>query len=260
MFPALKTGQAMNAETGPDKNTADELFADLDWRLVPEARPLSVSEQIAERISQAILLGEYQPGQRIPEQSIADQYQVSRGPVREALRLLERDAVIEILPRRGAQVTSLSVKEVTDIFNIRASLIGLCVRLMVENLQPDQISQIEVWVARLGEICSKSESTEEYLSISFRLSLYISRNSGNERLYDLVRSLSRQTVRYTALGLATPERRQRSAKVWRTMLKAIHKHDGEAAERACLVLVGESRAEAIRRLKSTPASQEDAPL
>ena len=250
----------MNAKTGPDKQANDGVFTDLDWRLILEARPLSVSEQIAEHISQAILLGEYQPGQRIPEQSIADQYQVSRGPVREALRLLEHEAVIEILPRRGAQVTSLSVEEVVDIFNIRASLIGLCVRLVVENLQPDQFSQIEELVNRLSEISTKPESTNEYLSISFRLSLYMGRNSGNERLYELVRSLSRQTVRYTSLGLSTPERRQRSAEVWQIMLKAIKKRDGEAAECACRTLVEESRTAAIGHLSTAPDKLEDAAL
>ena len=225
-------------------------YIDIDWRLVAEARPLSVPEQVAERISQAILHGDYQPGQRIPEQSIADQYQISRGPVREALRLLESEGVIEILPRRGAHVTSLTVEEVTDIFNIRAALIGLSVRLASENMQPDQLSQMKSWVSRLGKICTEPDATEEYVSISFRVSLFVGRICGNERLYEMLRSLSRQTVRYTALGLATPARRRRSARNWRAMLRAIQQGDGDAAERASRTLVEESRDAAIGCLEA----------
>jgi DNA-binding GntR family transcriptional regulator len=228
----------------------------IDWRLVAEARPLSVPEQVAERISQAILHGDYQPGQRIPEQSIADQYQISRGPVREALRLLESEGVIEILPRRGAHITSLTVEEVTDIFNIRAALIGLSVRLASENMQPDQLSQMKSWVSQLGNICTEPDATEEYVWISFRVSLFVGRICGNERLYEMLRSLSRQTVRYTTLGLATPARRRRSAKNWRAMLRAIQQGDGDAAERASRTLVEESRDAAISSLESEIASNQ----
>jgi len=235
-------------------------YIDIDWRLVAEARPLSVPEQVAERISQAILHGDYQPGQRIPEQSIADQYQISRGPVREALRLLESEGVIEILPRRGAHVTSLTVEEVTDIFNIRAALIGLSVRLASENMQPDQLSQMKSWVSRLGKICTEPDATEEYVSISFRVSLFVGRIYGNERLYEMLRSLSRQTVRYTALGLATPARRRRSARNWRAMLRAIQQGDGDAAERASRTMVEESRDAAIGCLETEIAGKRDLAL
>ncbi len=238
----------------------DLLVPALDWRLVAEARPLSVPEQVAERISQAVLHGEYRPGQRVPEQSIADQYQISRGPVREALRLLESEGVIEILPRRGAHVTSLTVREVTDIFNIRAALAGLSVRLTCGNMQPDDLVQIKSWVARLSEICATPDATEEYVAISFRLSLFMGRICGNERLYEMLRSLSRQTVRYSRLGLATRTRRQRSAKTWRAMLRAMEKGDAEGAERASRTLVGASRDAAIRCLETETGKQQDAAL
>lgn len=222
---------------------------ELDWRLVPEARPLSLSEQIAERLSQEILAGTYQPGQRILEQQIAQRFEVSRGPVREALRLLEREGVIEILPRRGAQVTSLTVKEVTDIFDIRGALIGLCIGLAMERLTPEQWGQVKQGVERLGRLARVNGSAEEYLSITFRLSLFVGRSSGNERLYELLRSLSRQTVRYTALGLGSQARRRRSARIWRDLLKAVLAGDAAAAEAAARTLVKESRDAAIRQLQ-----------
>jgi DNA-binding GntR family transcriptional regulator len=76
--------------------------------MVRRAAPLtqSLSEQIAAQLSERIVTGLYAPGQRIMEQAIAAEFAVSRGPVREALRLLERDGLVTILPRRGAQITN----------------------------------------------------------------------------------------------------------------------------------------------------------
>ena len=89
---------------------------------------MTLPEQIAGRIFAAIERGEYAPGERIREETIAEQLAVSRGPVREALRILESDAVVRILPNRGAHVTQLSIKEVGDIFEIRRELVGPMVR------------------------------------------------------------------------------------------------------------------------------------
>ena len=94
---------------------------------------LTLPEQIAERIFERIASGEYAPGARIREATLAVQFDVSRAPVREALRILENDSVVRILPNRGAHVTQLSVKEVSDIFEIRRKLSGAMVsRLTVE--------------------------------------------------------------------------------------------------------------------------------
>src|SRR5690606_860114 len=89
----------------------------------------SLPEQIAARLSERIVAGAYEPGRRIMEQAIAAEFAVSRGPVREALRILERDGLVTILPRRGAIVTNLSIAEVKEIFDIRAMLNGLRDRL-----------------------------------------------------------------------------------------------------------------------------------
>src|SRR3954453_10810366 len=71
----------------------------------------TLPEQIAELIFTSIANGEYEPGARIREEALAEQFEVSRGPVREALRILEKDSVVRILPNRGAHGTQLSVKE-----------------------------------------------------------------------------------------------------------------------------------------------------
>ena len=95
---------------------------------------LSLPEQIAARLSERITAGVYAPGRRVMEQEVSDEFSVSRGPVREALRLLEREGLVTILPRRGAQVTQLSIAEVREIFDIRAALNGLRDRQIAESV------------------------------------------------------------------------------------------------------------------------------
>ena len=96
--------------------------------------------QIAVRIGQAIVENEFAPGQKLREVDLAASFGVSRASVREALRMVEREGLVTILPQRGAQVTSLSAQEVQDIFEIRAQLIGLACHRLTQVLSPDMRS------------------------------------------------------------------------------------------------------------------------
>src|SRR3970282_2757856 len=123
-------------------------------------RPLtqSLPEQIAARLSDRIVAGTYAPGQRIMEQAVAAEFAVSRGPVREALRLLEKDGLVTILPRRGAQVTNLSIAEVKEIFDIRAALNGLRDRQIAQDPERSRIlPALEAEVNRLGRLARQPE-------------------------------------------------------------------------------------------------------
>ena len=91
-------------------------------------RTLTIPEQIATRVAAAIVNGEYRDGERLREQELAEAYGVSRGPVREALRALERYGLAVLLPRRGAYVVGLSLDVIAEAFNARAALAGIAVR------------------------------------------------------------------------------------------------------------------------------------
>jgi len=88
--------------------SAERLLAASGLARASLALTLSLPEQIASRLSERIVAGTYAPGQRVMEQALAAEFAVSRGPVREALRILERDGLVTILARRGALVTNLS--------------------------------------------------------------------------------------------------------------------------------------------------------
>lgn len=229
------------------------LVSEARGRLEPAApTPLtqSLPEQIAAQLSRRIASGAYAPGQRVLEQAIAAEFTVSRGPVREALRLLERDGLVTILPRRGAQITNLSVDEVREIFDIRAALNGLRDRLLAEH--PARLSllpAIESGVGNLARLVREGGEGAHYVETVFELNRLLNEATPNKRLSTILGSLALQTLRYSRLGLSTPERRRQSLKNWQQLVRAIREGDGDAAQEAAERRVRDSRDAAISLLQ-----------
>ncbi len=218
------------------------------WSPSPSSQTLSLPEQIAERIGNAIIQGSYEPGARIQEQEVADQFHVSRGPVREALRILERDGLVQIHARRGAQVTQLNVGEVNDLFEVRISLIGLAARLAAERRDPEFTASMRAGVERLAEI-AKNGDADAYTSAVYRHNLMLADASGNRFLRNIVFALAHQTLRYARLGLSTPKRRAQSVRNWRVLLAAVRGNEPKAAQEAAEKLVRDSRDMAVKMLR-----------
>lgn len=216
----------------------------------------SLPEQIAARLSERIVSGAYAPGQRILEQAVAGEFAVSRGPVREALRLLEKDGLVTFLPRRGAQVTRLDIDEVKEIFDIRAMLNGLRDRLIAEDSARGQIlPALEAEVASLVQFAGGPDQADAYVDTVTRIDRILARACSNRRLTAILGSLMLQTLRYRQLGLSTPERRQQSAQNWQKLIQAIRDGNGEEAERIARQRVLDSRDAAIESLQRQAAER-----
>ncbi|MEJ8846074.1 GntR family transcriptional regulator [Variovorax rhizosphaerae] len=216
----------------------------------------TLPEQIAEHIFNAIASGEYAPGDRIREESLAEEFEVSRGPVREALRILESDSVVRILPNRGAHVTQLSIKEVGDIFEIRRTLSGAMVARLSAEEAVAVAASLDADIKALDALAQDPNADgTAYFDTSFRLGRVLRDNCGNERMAEILSSLSRQTLRYTQLGLATPARRKESARNWRAMQKALKAGNVEAAAESVEKLIEDSKREAVRQLQAREAGE-----
>lgn len=210
----------------------------------------SLPEQIAARLSERITSGAYAPGRRVMEQEVSLEFGVSRGPVREALRLLERDGLVTILPRRGAQVTRLSIEEVREIFDIRASLNGLRDRQIAESADRARLlPALERGVERLAQLAPVPADADAYVETVFELNRLLNDSTPNRRLRAILASLALQTLRYSRLGLLTPQRRQQSVGNWRRLVKAVREGSGLEAQRAAEQRVLDSRDAAIRELE-----------
>lgn len=211
-------------------------------------RPLTLPEQIANLIGQDILDGAYQPGEPLREQDLSDAYQVSRGPVREALRILEMDGVVRILPNKGAQVTRLSVQEVADIFEIRAALIGVSTERLCAEMTSALLEQATAIANQMRDTANSTDGGPEFARLSHLMSVMLMSATPNRRLSEMLLSLARQTLRYTRLGLATPARRQRSAQMWSELVALMAQRDGPRAAALAQTLILESRDAAIAAL------------
>jgi DNA-binding GntR family transcriptional regulator len=209
----------------------------------------TMSDQIAQRIYDDIVAGRYAPGERIREEELARLFGVSRGPIREALRILEKDAVVRLLPNRGASVTELSIKEVNHIFDIRKVLAGAMIRQFVGR-DAGFIEHFDKRVAELEALAPAPDAHARYATGTAELALDLAKASGNERLAQIMESLARQSSRYTQLVLLTPERRKESARNWRAVFKAIAANRANEAAAAIEKLIEDARREAVRVLET----------
>lgn len=218
-------------------------------------RPQTLPEQIAEQLSSAILAGEYAPGDPIKEQHLALEFQVSRGPIREALRILEKDGVVRIVPNRGAQVTQLSAREVNDIFEVRAALTQLAVSHLCHSQDEKARKKFFDGIARIVALAERPQDLDGYVNESYNLTGLLASSSSNARLCAMLQSLARQTTRYTLLGLRRPERRAASAEIWNQVSEAVQNRDEATASRLVVKLISDSKKAAVAEIEREAAEK-----
>ncbi len=221
---------------------------------------LSLSEQIASKLAEAIVQGQYEPGERIHEVAVSERFQVSRGPVREALRILEKEGLIQIQPRRGAVVTKLTIREVEDVFEIRGLLLGLAGARAARMRDPELGAALREGIDRLRALAALGEGdevTDAYLAEVQELNLMLCARTGSERLTSIIYSLLHQTLRYSRLGLSTGERRAQSIANWTRLAELIEAGDAEEAERATRTLVERSKNMAVKLLSEERAARRE---
>lgn len=214
---------------------------------------LTVPEQIASRVGERILNGRLAPGARIGEQELADEFQVSRGPIRDALRILEREGLVTLLARRGAIVTELTAEELGELQEIRAGLFEVVARKLVASPHPAFLQLLRVGTERLQALADTVDGGDLYAETAYRMLILSARLAGNRRLQQMLTSLSLQTLRYSKLGLASVERRRRSAALWQQAITALEGGDIEQLVQLTRLRIEESAAEAVRQLKAPTA-------
>ena len=214
----------------------------------------SLAEQIAAKLAGVITLGHVDSGQRLLEQDISAVLEVSRAPVREALRILERDRLVHFQSRRGAVVTDLCAGDVRDLFNVRAALYVMLLRQELTE-QPDDLKA--VFDANMPRVLQGArESVDAYAVATFLLNSTVAQVSRNRIVAELLQSVSLQTLRYVRVGLAaTPRDLPKFAKRWRALHTAIVEQDADLA-----VELAEQRIISVRdsALRELGASDEDA--
>lgn len=216
---------------------------------------LTVPEQIAAELGDDIIRGRLEAGAPLSEQNLADRFQVSRGPVRDAIRILEREGMVTIFARRGAMVTDLTVEEVKEVFEIRAGLFEIVARKIAEHHTDEFMKMLEAGVQKLEELAALNDDGGLYAQTVYRLSILAVRNCNNKRLAHMLTSISLQTLRYSYIGFRSKARREASAKLWRSGLTALQRGDSAAYIAIARERIERSAQEIVKRLsESSPIS------
>lgn len=158
-----------------------------------EYKPLR--DVVFENLREAILEGKLKPGQRLMEVQLAEQLGVSRTPVREAIRKLELEGLVIMLPRKGAYVANMSLKDIIDVLEIRASLEGLAASLAAQRMSSDDIDRLEK-IAKEYEESIENSDLETSLKKDVEFHECIFRATNNKKLHNLINSLWEQVYRF----------------------------------------------------------------
>jgi len=220
--------------------------------------PLSTALEVSRYLQQAILHDELKPGARLIERDLSETLGVSRIPIREAFRILEFRGLVQIIPRKGAQVTAFTKQEMEEIYTLRANLVSLAAKLAARNLDREGLEKL----TRLGEKMrerAKRNDLKGYFLLLVEFHDLLSEASGNRRLHQILEMLGRQTIRFRFTSLSLPGRMPRSNAYHQELIRALKRRDGKGAEKMARRSIEEGRQELLRYLSSHPEKGDPIP-
>lgn len=219
---------------------------------------MPVADRIAVRIAGAITMNLIQAGHRLLEKDISETLHVSRAPVREALRILERERLVEFQARHGAVVTAPDVDELRDIYVVRDALYQILLERLMDERPRELRAAFERHLPKLAKAADEA-SVDDYTLQSFLLNLAMTDLSSNRLIVDLLTSISLRTLRYVRLGLAAnPDLLRGSLKTWRALARAVERQDAAAVLDTARKRIAGSRDAAVRAIAPSPAGRKTA--
>lgn len=190
----------------------------------------SLRGRVFHKLREDILSGKYKQNEELREVAIATELGVSRTPVREAIRQLELEGLVSIIPNKGAYVIGISAKDVKDIYLIRSYLEGLCARLATEFVTPEQMSELEENIY-LSEFHAEKKHFDQVLELDNRFHQILYEASGSKILNHVLSDFHHYVQRVRKISIASPERSEMSNKEHWKILEAIKEKDQDKAER-----------------------------
>jgi DNA-binding GntR family transcriptional regulator len=213
-------------------------------------------QQVLDGLRQAIIEGRLAPGARLTERELTEMMGVSRTVIREALRQLESEGLVAIIPNKGPVVRELSLAEAKDLYHIRAVLEGLAARLFIENAGEAQVKQLAQALDVVAGAYERGDA-QEVLETKNRFYDVLFAGARSETLSSMLGTLHARIWRWRALGLSHPQRSaqrsRESVRNLRAMLAAIRKRDAAAAERLTREEAQRAAAEVMRLIGSGAA-------
>jgi DNA-binding GntR family transcriptional regulator len=199
--------------------------------MLDKLKKVTLTEQAADIIRDSIISGKFKPGQRLNEIKIATEMGVSRLPVREALRLLQQESLVDSIPNKGVFVATLSFHDIQEIFTLRAVIEGLAIKLAVNYITDEEIDELQDVYAEMVQAASVSDDIQLIrLDLEFhRLIAKFSRHSYVYRIFNYIRGLVLMYLLYDTEVLKADNRLVDSQKEHQIIINALRNRDLDLA-------------------------------
>lgn len=163
---------------------------------VNENEYLPLRDVVFNTLRQAILRGEFKPGERLMEIQLANKLGVSRTPIREAIRKLELEGLVIMIPRKGAEVADITEKSLRDVLEVRKALEELAVQLACEKITQEELEELEKAGENFKKVLNRSKDITEVAEADVRFHDVIYMATDNQKLILLLNNLREQMYRY----------------------------------------------------------------
>lgn len=192
-----------------------------------EKEPLHI--QIADRLREMIMTGALREGDKINENELCASMGVSKTPLREALRVLNVEGLISLIPNRGSYVTRPTIEEIVEMFDVMSLLEGYCARAACARMSERDFMRIERLHARLEKHFDHRDQ-DAYIRVNNQYHSLVQELAGNRTLNQIVSGLRKKILLYRFKSLNLPQRFENSIQEHRQLLEAFRQRDGRMAE------------------------------
>lgn len=207
---------------------------------------LPLRDVVFNTLREAILKGDLKPGERLMELQLAAKLGVSRTPIREAIRMLEQEGLAVTTPRKGAEVAKMTLKDMEDVLEIRASLDELASQVATVRITEEQLMRLKERKQDF-EISLKSGDVKLIAEADVKFHDVIYEATNNPKLVSMLNNLREQIYRYRIEYLKDTEKYPTLIKEHEEIYQSLLVHDEEAALKATIVHV-ENQANAVKEV------------
>ncbi len=191
----------------------------------------SLSTKVFHTIREDILSGKYRYNEELKEKTIGDELGVSRTPVREALRQLELEGLVTIIPNKGAYVVGISKEDIKDIYEIRSRLEGLCAKWACSNITKEQLDELDENIYLSEFHAGKDGHAEQILELDNKFHEILYEASKSPVLEHTLSDFHHYVQRVRKITLADPKRAVASNEEHRQIVEALKAKDSKKAEK-----------------------------
>lgn len=209
---------------------------------------LPLRDVVFNTLRQSILIGELKPGERLMEIHLANRLGVSRTPIREAIHKLEREGLVTITPRRGAEVAQITEKSMNDVLEVRQALDALCVELACDRITEEGTEALRKACDHF-EQCVNTGDSKRIAQADVALHDIIVQATGNQRLIQLVNNLSEQMYRYRFEYIKDSSQHQTLVNEHRIIYQSIVCKDKETAAAAARTHIDNQKKAIMRQIR-----------